>query len=94
MLFYEHGKVRWFYPLLSVIMPLVYVVFVLIRAAILKGNPDALLYPYFFLNVDNLGWGGFFMWLSILIAIFLMIGYAIYFLDNIKFFKERLRRKK
>ena len=28
ILFYEHKKVRWFYPLLSVLFPLLYVVFV------------------------------------------------------------------
>ncbi len=93
VLFYQHGKTRWFYPLLSLIMPLVYVVFVLVRAAILKGNANALLYPYFFLNVGELGWGGLFMWLAILISIFLLIGFSIFFLDNHKFFREKLRRK-
>lgn len=43
VLFYEHKKVRWFYPLASVIFPSLYVVFVYIRAAILNFNPNA---PY------------------------------------------------
>ena len=87
-LFYQHGKVKWFWPLLCLIMPLVYVAFVLIRAQILKGT-NAMLYPYFFLNVSKLGWGGFFAWVSILVAIFVAIGFALYALDNIKNFKHK-----
>jgi len=86
VLFYEHGKVRWYYPLLCVIMPLVYVIYVLIRAAIVKGSASVI-YPYFFLDVDKLGWGGFFIWISVLVVIFIAIGYILYVLDNIKRFK-------
>lgn len=94
VLFYEHGKVKWFHPLLCTIIPLGYVIFVLIRAAILKGIEGAMLYPYFFLNVDKLGWGGFFAWVSILVGIFVLIGYIIYFLDNIQYFKEKFKKHK
>lgn len=89
ILFYEHGKVKWYHPLLCTVMPLVYVIFIVIRAAILKGT-DALLYPYFFLDADTLGWGGFFGWVSILVVIFVIIGYILYFADNFGFFKEKL----
>lgn len=94
VLFYEHGKTEWHYPLLSLIMPLVYVAFILIRGAIINHDTATLVYPYFFLNVDELGWGGFFMWLSILILAFVVIGYLIYFLDHIKDIKERIKQKK
>ncbi len=93
VIFYEHRKLKWYFPLLSLIMPLIYICFILIRAAILKGS-GAILYPYFFLNADKLGWGGFFMWVSILIVIFLFIGYILYFLDNIAYFKQKFKMKK
>ena len=91
ILFYEHGKIKWYYPLLSFIMPLIYVVLILIRANIVK--TAEVLYPYFFLDVAELGWGGFFMWIFILLAIFGIIGYIIYFFDNFKKFKNRKTNK-
>ncbi len=94
ILFYKHGKVKWYYPLLSTIMPLVYVIFVLIRGAILNGATGTIIYPYFFLDVDKLGWGGFFTWLSILVMFFVLIGYILYFLDNIKLFKQKYKKLK
>jgi len=94
VLFYEHGKTKWSYPLLSLIMPLVYVALILIRSAIVNHETTPVVYPYFFLNVDNLGWGGFFTWLIILITIFIIIGYLIYILDHIKQIKEKLKSRK
>ncbi len=94
VLFYEHGKTKWSYPLLSVIMPLVYVIFVLIRGAIIDHATTEVVYPYFFLNVDDLGWGGFFMWLSILVVLFVALGYLIYLFDHIKEVKEFIKSKK
>lgn len=83
VLFYEHGNARWFYPLLSAIMPLIYVAFVLIRAVILKGKTGVMLWPYFFLDLDNLGWEKFTIWLLGLCAVFIALGYIVYFLDKI-----------
>lgn len=92
VLFYEHGKVKWYYPLLSLIMPLIYVAFILIRAGIvhLAHMSVKVLYPYFFLDLGTLGVGGFLGWLFALIAVFVALGYIIYALDNIK----RWRNKK
>lgn len=83
VLFYQHGLVKWYYPLLSTIMPLVYVCFILIRAAAIHGNANVV-YPYFFLNLDKLGWGGFITWIVILVAAFVALGYLILLLDHIK----------
>lgn len=93
VLFYEHNKTRWYYPLLSTVMPLIYVVAILIRAVVLNGK-DVTLYPYFFLNLENLGWGGVLTWVSILVVVFVFLGYIIYFLDNIKTYKEKFKNKK
>ena len=88
VLFYEHGKTKWTFPLWSLLIPLIYVVYIMIRAAIMQGVKGALLYPYFFLNVAKLGWGGFFMWIAILLVAFTALGYAVYALDNLKKWKN------
>ena len=84
LLFYEHKKIRWFYPLASVILPLLYVAFVFTRAAIVNFNPDVpYLYPYFFLNIDKLGVAGVGKWVAILFAGFIILGYIFYIIDRI-----------
>ena len=93
ILFYEHKKVKWYYPLVSVIFPVVYAIFIFIRAWILDFNPEApYIYPYFFLNVNELGVVGVIRWIVILSAVFIVIGYVIYGLDKI-FKKNNLSNK-
>lgn len=84
LLFYEHKKVRWFYPIASVIFPVLYVVFVYIRAAILNFNPEApYIYPYFFLNLETQGIAGVAKWVVILFAGFIALGYIFYGIDKL-----------
>lgn len=84
LLFYEHKKVRWFYPLASVAFPVLYVVFVYARAAILNFNPEApYIYPYFFLNIATQGITGVVKWVMILFAGFIVLGYIFYGIDKI-----------
>ena len=84
ILFYEHKKIRWFYPLASVIFPVLYVAFVYIRAAIVGFNPNVpYLYPYFFLNLDNLGVMGVAKWVAILFVGFIALGYIFYGIDKL-----------
>ena len=94
VLFYEHGKTRWTYPFLSTIMPLIYVVLILIRAAIINGNNVAVLYPYYFLDLATLGWGNFIMWIAILFVMYVMLGYIFYLFDNLKKFKKKKAKNK
>ena len=85
LLFYEHKKIRWFYPLASVIFPALYVVFVYIRAALLNFNPEApYIYPYFFLNLETQGVAGVAKWVLILFSGFIAMGYIFYGTDKIK----------
>lgn len=84
LLFYEHRKVRWFYPLASVLFPVLYVAFVYVRAAILNFNPDApYIYPYFFLNIDTQGLGGVTKWVVILFSGFIALGFIFYGIDKL-----------
>ena len=84
VLFYEHKKVRWFYPLASVVFPLLYVIFVYARAAILNFDPNApYIYPYFFLNLETQGIAGVAKWVAILFVGFIALGYIFYGVDKL-----------
>lgn len=93
VLFYEHGETKWSYPLLSLIMPLVYVAFILVRGAIINHATAAVVYPYFFLDLDTLGWGGLFGWVGVLLVAFVALGYLIYALDRIKYIVEKIKKR-
>ena len=89
LLFYEHKKIRWFYPLVSVAFPMLYIIFIYTRAFIVNFNPEVpYLYPYFFLNLDNLGVAGVAKWVAILFAGFIVLGYIFYGIDKIIKSKE------
>ena len=83
ILFYEHKKVKWFYPIASVIFPVLYIIFIYTRAFIVNFNPEVpYLYPYFFLNLDNLGVAGVAKWVGILFVGFIGLGYIFYGIDK------------
>ena len=91
ILFYEHKKVKWYYPLVSVSFPVIYAIFIFIRAWILDFNPEApYIYPYFFLNLHELGVAGVIKWILILSVVFIIIGYAIFGLDRVSFKRKKL----
>ncbi len=84
VLFYEHKKIKWFYPLASVAFPLLYVVFVYIRAAILNFDSSVpYIYPYFFLNLETQGVAGVAKWVGILFVGFIALGYLFYGVDKL-----------
>ena len=91
-LFYERKNCKWYYPLASVSFPLGYVIFLLIQAAILKFDSSimtptgttSLIYPYFFVNIETQGVPGVFMWIGIITAAFIAMGYIFFGLDQIK----------
>jgi len=89
--FCEHGKLRWFDPFLCLVMPLIYVVIILVRSLFVKSG---LVYPYFFLNVDNLGWGGVIAYVAVLLVVFVMIGYIFYAFDHWKTLRQKWRKQK
>lgn len=84
VVFYERGKSRWTWPLLSILPPFCYVVYILVRAQILRitCRLAPVVYPYYFLNLNNLGWSGFLRWMALLLAAFLLLGYALCALDR------------
>ena len=90
-LFYERKKCKWYYPIASISFPLAYVIFLLIQAIILKFDTSVLIpttttpliYPYFFVNLDTQGVSGVLMWIGILSAAFVLVGYLFFALDKL-----------
>ncbi|MBP3335561.1 MAG: Pr6Pr family membrane protein [Ruminiclostridium sp.] len=82
VMFYEHRKTKWYYPLLSISFPIVYLLFVYVRAAVLGfDSENYFLYPYFFLDLDKQGIGGVAMWFGILFVAFVVVGYILFVID-------------
>ena len=90
-LFYERKKCKWYYPVASIAFPLVYVIFLLIQAVILKFDSSILIpttktpliYPYFFVNLDTQGIPGVLMWIGILSVGFVAMGFAFFGIDKL-----------
>ena len=90
-LFYERKQTKWYYPVASIAFPLGYVFFLLIQAVILKFDSSILIpttstpliYPYFFVNLDTQGVPGVLMWIGILSAAFVAVGFAFFGIDKL-----------
>ena len=90
-LFYERAKCKWYYPIASIGFPIAYVIFLLIQAVILGFDTSILIpttttpliYPYFFVNLDTQGALGVLMWVVILAAAFVAVGFLFFGLDRI-----------
>lgn len=90
-LFYERKNVKWYYPLLSVSFPFLYIVFILIQAVIMKfdtsilipGTTTPLIYPYFFVNLETEGVGGVAKWVVVLSVAFIAAGFLFFGLDKL-----------
>ena len=90
-LFRERRNCKWYYPLASIGFPVVYVLFLLVQAVILKFDSSILIpttttpliYPYFFVNLDTQGVGGVLLWIGILSAAFVVVGYLFLGLDQL-----------
>ena len=86
ILFYEHKKVKWNWPIISATFPLVYVIFIFLHAWAYKFDATILnytktgsfIYPYFFLNLETLGIAGVLKWVAILAVGFIVFGYIFY----------------
>lgn len=72
--FDEKTTLSVFAPLYSLILPLLYVVYIFILGACI---PD-LEYPYFFLDVHAIGYGGVILWVLALMVVFTVLGYLLW----------------
>ena len=87
LLFTPKGRIKWQHPFAWLILPSVYVVFVLIRAevstAMFAGFSGMSRYPYPFVDVDLYGLGMVLLMVGAILLGFLILGYVIYALDRI-----------
>ena len=84
LLFDTHGKLRWRYPLQWLIYPVAYLAFVLVRGLLVTGPfvyPN-LHYPYSFLDVDYIGYGGVALNALIYGIAFWLIGLVFVLMDR------------
>ena len=99
VMFYEHGKISWKLPLLSALFPLLYLVYVLLHAALWRfdssvmnyAGTDPVIYPYFFLNPARVGIGGMIVWMIALLAGFIALGYLFMLVDCL-LVKKRIKQ--
>ena len=82
MLFSKKRSVNVFAPLYACIMPLIYVLFILIRAEALLGT-GAFVFPYYFLDFQSIGWGAVVLFLFILMLVFVGFGYLLWAYDKL-----------
>lgn len=90
LLFDKHHSLKWYDPLLCPVLPIIYVIFILIRGAVLPNNYKGTIYPYFFLNVNELGYSGVLIWVLILILAFIAIAFLFYFYDKIEYKDKKI----
>ena len=90
-LFYERRKMKWFYPFVATAFPLGYVAYIFIQAAIMHhdtsllipGTSTPFIYPYFFLNLENLGVGGVAKWVVIIAVAYVIVGFIFFAIDKL-----------
>ena len=78
-LFDEHRTINVFAPLWSLVIPLVYVGYIFVLGLVI---PD-FEYPYFFLDVRSIGYGGVLVWVLILLAVFVVLAYLMWAYDKL-----------
>ncbi len=74
IIFDEKRTISVFAPLYSLIIPLIYVAYIFILGAVIPEFS----YPYFFLNVNELGYGGVLLWVLGLMGVFVVLGYLLW----------------
>ena len=78
LLFDEKCTITVLAPLYSLILPLIYVGYVFILGAVVPNFE----YPYFFLNVNELGYSGVLLWTLALMGVFTVLGYLLWLFNR------------
>ena len=78
-LFSDKKCVKKNYIFISLLMPIIYIIFIYIRVFFFK---TIISYPYFFLNIDILGIKGVIAWIILLGIFYLFISWVVYFINN------------
>lgn len=93
--FSEHGKMNYLPSLKLLVYPIFYLVFILVRAQL--GGPISgdSYYPYYFVDVDQLGVGYFILVVIAFILFFALLGLLFVFVDKklTKMLKKKREKK-
>lgn len=84
----KRGQYRKYDPFLWTIIPLLYMIFSLIKGIIFKTPiPDQKEspFPYFFLNINKIGWSGFFKYAIAIFILYVLLGYIVYSIKMINY---------
>ncbi len=80
LVYAPHGRLGARAPLVWALYPLAYAAYSLTRAAFEPDSPFR--YPYFFMNVEMLGWGQVLVNLAIIAVAFTIVGYGVLLVDR------------
>lgn len=88
-LFYKKREIKLTYPIYATALPTIYVTFMFVRAWILNfDSKENNLYPYFFLNIENLGFTGAFSLCILFTLCYIIVGVVFIRLDKLIRSKE------
>ncbi len=74
----ERGTLRPWHPLVWLVYPMAYLGYWLVRGPIVGE------YPYFFLDVVELGAAGVAVWIGVLVGAFLVLGFVMWGIDRLR----------
>ena len=85
-IFDRKGAYRLLEPIYWTVLPLVYMVYALVRGSVLRlpvtpHKPNEF-YPYFFMNIDKIGWHGFGVYFIVILVVYMLLGYGLYALKK------------
>ncbi len=84
LLFDEKGKIKSHFPLICLLVPLIYFVVFSIYGFYGSTIPNKQTsYVYFFMDFGEIGLAGVMKWIFIMLGLILLLAYLIYFLDYI-----------
>lgn len=82
LLFTPKGAQRWFDPLLWAVPPYAYLAWAFLNHA-LGGTFSGRPYPYPFMDIEAIGWGGFLLYLLALTVALEVVAYLIHAIDRL-----------
>ncbi|MGL6297930.1 MAG: Pr6Pr family membrane protein [Methanobacteriaceae archaeon] len=84
ILFDKKRVLKIYDPFISLIIPIAYALYIFIRSLFIDPKSNSIIYPYFFLDVNQLGYMGVLEWIGILLVVFIAIGYLFYLINYIQ----------
>ena len=81
LFFSDKGELTWYSPLLWVLLPDLYFIYVQLRLAFGASLGTGSRYPYYFIDVDALGWGQVLLNGLLINLAFIVLGYVVVLID-------------